>query len=513
MEQDGGRVAQTTGNEAFDRKPVSVLPGPAVLESAGAALLDAAAEGDTFRAPREQSEPKTAKRQRSSVSTILGVDVGTTGMKMGVFRAEGDSLAAVRQFTRHYAVNTYNDGLFSDIEPEKWQQAFLEGCREMADLMGDVDAVALSGTTPGFTAMDAAGAPVYPAILMLDQRSRTQAQKIIQTVGLPALLAQTANMPVAGGCSLASLLWLRENEPEAFRRARLFGHSNTFMARWLTGRGAIDPSSASLSALYNTVANDLTWNTEIAGAFDVPVDFLPELIPSHGSPGRVTAELAALLGLRKRPPVVIGGNDAVLAAYAAGIREPGDIMNVNGTCEITLICLPRCLPSTRYNIRAHAIPGLWLTLYVMNAGGKALEWFRGLFCRELGPERFYGDFLPRAVDEWLLRASGVTYVPYLMGSRYSQQPLRAEFLGLTHETTREEMLAALVRGLCEYQREHIKDIGVDVHLKNTVHVTGGAASGAVVRAKRKWMRDCEYIPEEESSMRGAALLGKKFLEG
>jgi len=75
------------------------------------------------------------------------------------------------------------------------------------------------------------------------------------------------------------------------------------------------------------------------------------------------------------------------------------------------------------------------------------------------------------------------------------------------------MLAALVRGLCEYQREHIKEIGADVHMKNAIHVTGGAATGAVIRAKRTWMRNCEYIPEEESSMKGAALLGKEFLEG
>ncbi|MFA6470986.1 MAG: FGGY family carbohydrate kinase, partial [Candidatus Latescibacterota bacterium] len=303
--------------------------------------------------------------------TILGVDIGTTGMKMGVFRPEGESLTLIRQFTRHYAVNTYNDGLFSDIEPEKWKQAFLAGCNEMKDLMGEVDSIALSGTTPGFTAMDSEGEAVYPAILMLDQRSRVEAQRIIKTIGIAKLLETTANMPVAGGCSLASLLWIRETFPDLYTRARMFGHSNTYIARWLTGKAAIDPSSASLMALYNTALNDLTWNAEIASAFDIPLDFLPEVLPSHGSPGRLKKEIAARTGLRREPPVVIGGNDAVLAAYCAGIREPGDVMNVNGTCEITLVCLPRCLPSTSYNIRAHVLPGMWLTLYVMNAGGKA----------------------------------------------------------------------------------------------------------------------------------------------
>ena len=107
----------------------------------------------------------------------------------------------------------------------------------------------------------------------------------------------------------------------------------------------------------------------------------------------------------------------------------------------------------------------------------------------------------------------MTYVPFLMGSRYSQEPLRAEFRGLTHETSREEMLASLVRGLCEYQREHLRDVGIEIALGDTVHVTGGAVSDAYVRAKKAWMRDCDYFPAEESSMKGAAMLGWKYLEG
>ena len=240
---------------------------------------------------------------------------------------------------------------------------------------------------------------------MLDQRSRREAADIIAAVGLDRLLAETANQPAAGGCSLASILWIREHEPEAFRRTACFGHSNTFIAKWLTGRFAIDPSSASLSALYNTVRNDLTWNRGIAAEVGLDPGVLPEVIPSQESAGRVRAELAAELGLTRRPPVIIGGNDAVLAAYDAGVREPGQVINVNGTCEITLVCLPKCHPSTEYNIRAHVLPGRWLTLYVMNAGGKAFEWFQQLFCSEMPFERFWSDFLPSALSGWMDRES------------------------------------------------------------------------------------------------------------
>jgi xylulokinase len=444
---------------------------------------------------------------------ILGVDIGTTSMKMGVFRLADDALQPVRQFSQAYEVNIYNDGLFGDIEPDKWREAFAAGCRAMADAVAQVDIIALSGTTPGLTAMDKNGDALCPAILMLDQRSHAQARRIIDAVGLDRLLATTANMPVAGGCSLASILWLKDNAPDLFAQTHKFGHSNTWFAHWLTGAYAMDPSSASLTALYHTVRNDCTWDEEIARTFDLSTDRLPQLVPAYQSVGTVRGPLARELGFVKEPQVLIGGNDAVLAAYSVGAANPGDVINVNGTCEISLVCLPECLPSRNYNIRAHVLPGRWLTLHVMNAGGKALEWFHSVFCREMSAAEFFQGFLPRAVDAWLERDSHVTYTPYLMGSRYSLEPLQAQLLGLTPQTTREELLAAVVRGLCEYQGTHLREIEQHLPLRNSIHLTGGAVSPALIRAKRKWMRDGNYVHEEDSSVKGAALLASHWLQG
>ena len=455
---------------------------------------------------------RTNSIQTTENTMILAVDIGTTGMKMGVFRIIDDTLTLARQFSQEYEVNIYNDGLFGDIEQDKWKQTFTAGCRAMGDRIGDVDMISLSGTTPGLTAMDKNGEALYPAILMLDQRSRKQARFIIDTVGMKSLLETTANMPVAGGCSLASILWIKDNYPDIFKKTHKFGHSNTYFAHWLTGIFAIDPSSASLTALYNTVRNDFTWNEDIAGTFGISLNKLPNIIPAYENVGRMRKSLAQELGFRKEPKVLIGGNDAVLAAYSVGIREPGDVINVNGTCEIALVCLDKCLASANYNIRAHVLPERWLTLHVMNAGGKALNWFRDLFCSELSTEEFYNRFLPLAIDSWLERDSGVTYVPYLMGSRYSLEPLKAQLLGLTQQTTREEILAAIVRTLCEYQKAHLKEIGSNISLKNVIHVTGGAINPALIRAKSKWMRDCEYVYDEQSSLKGAAMLGQKHLE-
>ena len=443
---------------------------------------------------------------------ILSVDIGTTAMKMGTYRIVGESLELVQSFSCEYQINTYNDGLFGDIEPEKWQQAFIKGCGRLADYMAAIEVISLSGTTPGLTAIGRDGEALSPAILMLDQRSRDQARRIIDEVGLDYLLARTANIPVAGGCSLASILWIRDNLPEIFAKTTTFGHSNTFFCNWLTGERAMDPSSASLTALYNTSANDLSWNKEVIETFGLSEDMLPRLCLSYRSPGRLKQELVALTGLKKQPPVLIGGNDAVLAAYSVNISHPGEVFNINGTCEISMVCLDECRASKNYNIRAHVIPERWFSFYVMNAGGKAFEWFKTLFCSEMDNDTFFNEFVPEALAAWIDRASGVSYTPYLMGSRYSQKPLKAEFLGLTQETSREELLAALVRGLCEYQRLHLDEIGDAVNLDQRIIVSGGLISASIIKAKKRWMRNCNYLFEAESSMRGAAMLGQKYLQ-
>ncbi len=443
---------------------------------------------------------------------ILAVDIGTTSMKIGAFRIVDCKLELVRQFSQEYKVNVYNEGLFGDIEQEKWDAAFASGCKAMQDIVGEVEVISLSGTTPGFSVMDKNSNALYPAILMLDQRSNEQAKKIIETIGEKKLLQYTANMPVAGGCSLASLLWLKENMPDVFKNAYMFGHSNTYFAAKLTGNFAIDPSSASLSALYNTTANDHTWNEEIATTFGISMNQLPKIINAYESVGKVLPELAKKLGLKKEPHVLIGGNDATVAAYSVGVQEPGDIINVNGTCEITLICLGKCLGSANYNVRAHVIPDRWVTLHVLNAGGTALDWFKSVFCSEMKPKEFYTKFMSDSIEQWLEKESSVRYVPYLMGSRYSREPLKAEFAGLTRQTTREEMMAALIRGLCEYQKSHIKEISGYVPLKKKIHVTGGSVNPAFIKAKQKWMWPAKYVEEEQSSMKGAAMLAQKFME-
>jgi len=445
---------------------------------------------------------------------ILAVDVGTTAMKIAVFSPDLEKRC---EATRKYDVNVYCGGR-ADIEPEKWWIALRECCAEIREHLGGVGVITLSVTTPGLTPMAEDGTALGPAILFFDGRSHKQAREIRLAVGEQKFLEEGCNLPVSGGSSLCSMLWIRENQPEVWEAAAKFGHTNTYVAKRLTGKFAIDPSTISISGMYNSAKNDLTWNHDVLDIAGIPESKLPELMHSYEPVGRILPEMAEHFGLPKDCVVLIGGNDAVLAALSGDITEPGDISNVCGTCEITSVCLDQPLSSPNFNIRCHAIPDRWITLFVMNTGGKALEWFHNVFCEGMTEQYFYDEYIPRVLNDFFTssrieerEAVLPVYVPFLGGSRYTMEQLKASFNGFNLETTRDKMLLSLIRGNAKYQGEHLQEIGQKVKLSSKVMTTGGGAKiPGYIDAKKRWTGDFEYEYTDQSSLAGAAILGQFY---
>jgi xylulokinase len=443
---------------------------------------------------------------------ILAIDVGTSALKIGVFSPDLEQRGEAQ---RAYAPHIYDHGK-ADIEPEAWWEALRECCAQVATSLAGIGVVSLSVTTPGLTPMAADGTALAPAVLFLDGRSRAQSAAIRRIVGERRFLAETCNLPVSGGSSLSSILWFREAQPEVWAAAAKFGHCNTYLVKRMTGRWAIDPSTTSITGLYNTARNDLTWNREILDLADIPADRLPPLMQSHQPVGRLLSAVADELGLPPDCRVLCGGNDAVLAALSGGLTEPGDINIISGTCDIANVCTDRPIASPTFNVRCHVVPGRWLTFFVLNAGGEALHWFRRIACSELSDDEFYSEYVPRVLDEFFRNpdpdareAELPEYVPYLGGSRYSLERLTAGLSGLTLETTRDDMLLSLVRGNAAYLGDHLRALAELVPIGRRVGISGGGARiRGMLEVRRRWTGDFEYVFQDQSSLLGAAILGQ-----
>jgi xylulokinase len=443
---------------------------------------------------------------------ILAIDIGTSALKIGVFSADLEQRGEAR---RTYEPHVYDRGK-ADVEPEAWWEALRECCVELAASLGGVGVVSLAVTTPGLTPMAADGTALAPAVLFFDGRSHRQSAAIRSIVGERRFLEETCNLPVSGGSSLSSILWFRDEQPGVWAAAAKFGHCNTYLVKRMTGRWAIDPSTTSITGLYNTARNDLTWNREILDLAGIPEERLPPLMPSHQPAGRLMSAVADELGLPPDCQVLCGGNDAVLAALSGGLTEPGDINIISGTCDIANVCTDRPIASPSFNVRCHVVPGRWLTFFVLNAGGEALEWFRRVACTELDDDGFYGEYVPRVLDAFFgspdldaREAELPEYLPYLAGSRYSLERVKGGIGGLTLETTRDDLLLGLVRGNASYLGAHLRDVGELAHLGRRVGISGGGARiRGMLEARRRWTGDFEYVFQDQSSLLGAAILGQ-----
>ena len=224
--------------------------------------------------------------------------------------------------TRRYDIDLHDQGQ-ADVAPGTWWHAIEDACRELGPHLADVAVIVPSVTTPGLTPMAADGTALGPAILFLDGRSNEQAAAIRASVGEERFLAEACNLPVSGGSSLASMLWIRDHQPDVWAAAAKFGHTNTYLTKRLTGEWAIDPSTTSITGLYATARHDLTWNEDVLEAADIDPVRLPPLMRSFDPVGRILPSVADSLGLPRRTIVLCGGNDAALAAYLRRAHRAG----------------------------------------------------------------------------------------------------------------------------------------------------------------------------------------------
>jgi xylulokinase len=448
---------------------------------------------------------------------ILAIDVGTSALKLGVFSPKLERRSEAR---RAYDPHVYDNGK-ADIAPEAWWQALRESCADVRESLASVGIISLSVTTPALTPMAADGTPLAPAVLFFDGRSHKQSEAIRQIVGEDRFLSETGNLPVSGGSSLSSILWFRDDCPDVWARTAKFGHCNTYLLKRMTGKWAIDPSTTSITGLYNTARNDLTWNADVMRLAGISEDMLPPLMQSYDVVGAVLPAIAEELGVPSDTVVLCGGNDAVLAALSGGLTNPGDINIVSGTCDIANVCTDRPVASRNFNIRCHVIPGRWLTFFVLNAGGEGIDWFHRVFCGELDDEHFFGEYVPLVLEAFFADPAAnarerelPVYAPFLAGSRYSVERVMGSFGALNLETTRDDLLLSAIRGNMQYLGTHLREVAGLVRLGRRVGISGGGAGiRGMLEARRRWTGPFEYIFQDQSSLLGAAMLGQIHLTG
>ena len=180
------------------------------------------------------------------MTTLIGLDVGTTGVKALAITPDGDVLASAEE---GYGLSTPQPG-WSEQDPEDWWRASEAA---LARLGVDTPTVGFSGQMHGLVCLDGRGEVLRPAILWNDQRTAAECAEIEERVGLERLIALTGNRALTG-FTAPKLLWLRRHEPEVYGRIHRIVLPKDYVRLRLTGEWAIDAADASGTLLFD-VAN------------------------------------------------------------------------------------------------------------------------------------------------------------------------------------------------------------------------------------------------------------------
>jgi xylulokinase len=432
------------------------------------------------------------------MKTLLSIDIGTTSVKAALFDTHGQVLASA---SASYAVEYPRPG-WAQEDPDDWWRAF---CALVPRVLQSADTrelagVCISGQTPSCLPVDAGGRPLRPAILWLDRRSAPQVEWLREHVGEDRCRNVSTNRldSYYGG---PKWLWFQQNEPEILARTWKLLQANTYVIFHLTGQAVIDPSQAGVcSPCFNTAAR--AWDPGILSEMSIPMDVLPEIIPSIGVVGPVSAAAARESGLPEGLPVICGGADFACSCLGTGITRPTQAALMLGTAGNLLF--PGRISRDPRLLHAIHLTGEPLPFGAVFAGGN-LTWFA----------RLMGDSSPdiyKRLDEEAALvppgSEGLIFLPYLMGERTPiwDPDARGAFIGLSSRHTRAHLFRAVLEGVALAFRQ-IADIAGMEGLESLVAIDGGARSPLW----RSILASALGLPVCQGSERSGTTLGAAFL--
>ena len=405
-------------------------------------------------------------------AVLIGLDVGTSGVKAIAVSPEGEILATADE---SYSSSTPHPG-WSEQDPEDWWRA-AEAC--LARL--PAGPVGLSGQMHGLVTLGTDERVLRPAILWNDQRTAAECEEIEARVGLERLIALTGNRALTG-FTAPKLLWLRKHEPETYARIHHILLPKDYVRLRLTGEHAIDAADASGTLLFDVAGR--RWSEEVCDTLEIPGEWLP---PAYES------------------TAIAGAGDQAAAALGIGITAPGPVSVVLGTSGVVFAALPEYAPDAeaRVHVFCHAVPGTWHAMGVMLSAAGSAAWLR----HALG-----ADFrvLDAEAAAWSPSAESLLFAPYLAGERtpHADANARGAFTGLSVRHDRGALWRAMLEGVAYGLRdslELLRDLGVRPEVGR---VSGGGARSDL------WLRivsavlglPLERTVSEEGSAFGAALL-------
>ena len=438
---------------------------------------------------------------------LIGADVGTTNIKVLAFDRSGRALEGASSPTpTHFPKpgRAYYD-------PEELWNTFRATLRRVTQKLeepGRVASIAVASMGEAAVPLDSGGGPTHDIIAWFDGRAGPQAERLGRIVGQDRLFGLTglSLQPIFGLCKL---LWLKENEPDAYSRTATWLNVADYMAFRLCGVAATDYSLAS-----RTLALDLhglRWAGELLEEVGISPDLFAPLRGGGSFLGPVTPDASSATGLPEGASVAAGGHDHVCGALAAGVTQKGTMLNSLGTAEAIFLPLERPLTDPQvghqgYTQGAH-VAGQYYVFGGQYTSGASVEWLR----EALGGVDY--ETLIAEAEEVPPGSLGAFFLPHLRLANppYDDPAARGAFVGLSTDVRRGALFRAVLEGLAYDSRNSLEPLldhtGID-ELRAIYAIGGGTQNHLLMRIKATVSNQTiTVVGVEEATSLGAAILG------
>jgi len=451
---------------------------------------------------------------------VIGCDIGSQSAKAVLVAFDG---VLAGEAAVDYAID-YPRPLWAEQPVARWTDALTQAIQRLLATTGvntaQVRGLGLASQVDGVVPVDAAGQPLYPAIIWMDRRAGPQCTAVRQHLDRLGELAEPYTFQITGLNLDAShvapkIRWLAETQPEIYKRTAHFLLPGSYVARFLTGETAVDYANASSTLLLDV--HTKRWSPAMCALWGIEPERLAPIGPATARLARLRPSIAETVGLSPQTMVVIGSGDEHAACLGAGVLRPGLVADIAGTAEPVCAATPTPLfdASRLVETHCHAAPDLWLLENPGFVSGGNLRWYRDHFGAQAVATAATRQMRAyQVLDEQAMQiapgADGLIFLPCLMGAMAPtwNESVRGTFLGFTLAHTHAHFTRAILEGSAYAIRDivdQMKAMGLEAQ---EVRVMGG---GAQSRLWNQIKADVTGVPVAvpqvtETTALGAAML-------
>ena len=429
----------------------------------------------------------------------IGIDLGTSAVKLLLMNADGriEKIAS-----REYGLSFPHPG-WSEQNPYDWYEQSVDGLKELLSECDkkEVAGISFGGQMHGLVTLDEKDHVIRPAILWNDGRTSEETNYLNEVIGRNRLSEYTANIAFAG-FTAPKILWMQKNEPQLWARVKKIMLPKDYLAYRLSGTFCTDYSDASGMLLLDV--KNRCWSKEMMEICHVTREQLPDLFESYEAVGTLKPEIAEELGLSAEVKIIAGAGDNAAAAVGTGTVGEGRCNLSLGTSGTIFITSKKFGVDENNALHSfdHADGGYHLMGCMLSAASCNKWWMDEI----LKTKDYSGE--QKKIEK--LGENPVFFLPYLMGERspHNNPDARAMFIGMSMDTTREDMTQAVLEGVAFGLRDSLevaRSLGISI--KRSKICGGGAKSplwrkiiAAVMNLK------LDIIESEEGPGYGGAIL-------